>query len=230
MKRDSVSFVFPMFNEAENIPETVRRITALAGAICDDYEIVIADDASTDKSADVVAGLASKDSRIRLIRLKVNTKFGGALKAGLGAASKEIVVYTDSDLPAKEEDIAKAMELLKDADVVTAYSLVLKDASLKRIIMSKVYNFLVRLFFGLKIRDINSGLKIYKREVLQGLDLKSRSPFIDVEIFAEAAKKGCIIKQYGLIFDLRTRGQSTISRMSVVLRTFWDMLRYRFSR
>lgn len=230
MKQDSVSFVFPMFNEAENIPETVRRITALAGTICDDYEIVIADDASTDGSADVVAGLAAKDSRIKLIRLEVNTKFGGALKAGLGAASKDIVVYTDSDLPAKEEDIKNAILSINGADIITAYSLVLKDTSLKRIIMSKVYNFLVQLFFGLKIRDINSGLKIYKREVLQGLDLKSRSPFIDVEIFAEAARKGFSIKQYGLIFDLRTRGQSTISRMSVVARTFWDMLKYRLSR
>lgn len=230
MRQDSISFVFPMFNEAENISETINRITALAGTICADYEIVIADDASTDGSADVVAGLAAKDGRIKLIRLKVNTKFGGALKAGLGAASKNIVVYTDSDLPAKEEDIARALELLKDADVITAYSLVLKDSSLKRIIMSKVYNFLVQLFFGLKIRDINSGLKIYKKEVLQGLDLKSRSPFIDVEIFAEAARRGFRIKQYGLIFDLRTRGQSTISRMSVVARTFWDMIKYRLSR
>jgi len=230
VKRDSVSFVFPMFNEAENIPETVRRITALAGTICDDYEIVIADDASTDGSADVVAGLAAKDSRIKLIRLKINTKFGGALKAGLGAASKDIVVYTDSDLPAKEEDIKNAILSMDGADIITAYSLVLKDASLKRIIMSKVYNFLVRLFFGLKIRDINSGLKIYKKEVLQGLDLKSRSPFIDVEIFAEASRRGFRIKQYGLIFDLRTRGESTISRMSVVLRTFWDMLKYRLFR
>lgn len=230
MKQDSVSFVFPMFNEAENISETVRRITALAGTICDDYEIVIADDASTDGSADVVAGLAAKDNRIKLIRLEVNTKFGGALKAGLGAASKDIVVYTDSDLPAKEEDIKNAILSMNGADIITAYSLVLKDTSLKRIIMSKVYNFLVQLFFGLKIRDINSGLKIYRREVLQGLDLKSRSPFIDVEIFAEASRRGFRIKQYGLIFDLRTRGESTISRMSVVTRTFWDMLKYRLFR
>jgi len=230
MKKYNISFVFPMFNEAENIEETLRRTRALAADICDDYEIVIVDDASTDGSGDLVDKLSSRDARIKSIRLKVNTKFGGALKEGLKNASKEIVVYTDSDLPAKEEDIKKALELLDGGDIVTAYSLVLKDASLKRIIMSKGYNFLVHLFFGLKIRDINSGLKIYKRKVLEGLDLKSRSPFVDVEIFAEAARKGFRIKQYGLVFDLRTRGESTISRMSVVVRTFWDMLRYRFSR
>jgi len=96
--------------------------------------------------------------------------------------------------------------------------------------MSKGYNFLIRLLFGLKLHDINSGLKIYKRSVLQGMRLYSKSPFIDVEIFAEAKKRGYSIKQYGLIFDLRTGGVSTISRMSVVMRTFWDMFRYKFSK
>ncbi|MDD5427662.1 MAG: glycosyltransferase family 2 protein [Candidatus Omnitrophica bacterium] len=230
MKKYSVSFVFPMFNEAENIEDTIRRATALASEVSDDYEIVIADDASTDGSGDLVDKLAGTDKHIKPVRLKVNTKFGGALNAGLKNASKEVVIYTDSDLPAKESDIKKALELLDGADIVTAYSLVLKDASLKRIIMSKGYNFLVRLLFGLKIRDINSGLKIYKRKVLEGLDLKSRSPFIDVEIFSEASRRGFKIAQYGLIFDLRMKGESTISRLSVVARTFWDMLRYRLSR
>ena len=228
MKKYSVSFVLPMFNERENIEETIRRASVLAGQISDDYEIVVADDASTDGSGDLVDKLTLSDARLKSVRLKNNMKFGGALNAGLKNASKEAIIYTDSDFPAKEEDIKKALELLEDADIVTAYSLVIKDASLKRIIMSKVYNFLVRLFFGLKIRDINSGLKIYRQKAIEGLEFRSKSPFIDVEIFAEAAKRGARIKQYGLIFELRTKGSSTISRMSVVAKTFWDMLRYKF--
>jgi len=217
-----------MYNEAENIAETIRRAAALAEELCGDYEIIAADDASTDGSGGIVDAIAAKDARVRSVRLRKNAKFGGALKAGLEAASKEIIVYTDSDFPAKEDDIRKAIGLLENADIVTAYSLVIKDASLKRIMMSKVYNFLVRLLFGLKIRDINSGLKIYRKKALEGLDLKSKSPFIDVEIFSEAAKRGFRIRQYGLLFDLRTGGRSTISRPGIVARTFWDMLVYRF--
>jgi len=230
MTKHNISFVLPMFNEAENTEETVRRVSKLADEICDSYEIVVADDASTDGSGGIADALASADSHIKSIRLKTNTKFGGALKAGLGNASKEIVVYTDSDLPAKEEDIRRALELLDGADIVTAYSLAIKDASLKRILISKVYNFLVQLLFGLHIRDINSGLKIYKKKALEGLRLKSKSPFIDVEIFAEAAKRGFKIRQYGLIFELRTKGASNISRLGIVARTFWDMLAYKFSK
>lgn len=229
MKSSGISFVFPMYNEADNIAETARRATALARRLTDDYEIVIVDDASTDGSAEAVAEIASRDHHVKLIRLKTNTKFGGALREGLMNAAKAVVVYTDSDFPAREQDIEQAMGMLDGSDVVTAYSLVVKDTSLKRITMSKAYNFLVRLLFGLRLRDINSGLKIYRREVLQGMDLRSRSPFIDVEIFVEAARRGFRISQYGLIFDLRTKGSSSISRPAVVARTFFDMISYKLS-
>jgi glycosyltransferase involved in cell wall biosynthesis len=230
MKAGSVSFVFPMFNEADNIEATIRRAADLAAQISDDYEIVVADDASTDGSGRLIDLIALKDPHIKPVHLKVNSKFGGALNAGLMASGKDVVIYTDSDFPAGEQDIKKAVELLGEADIITAYSLALKDPSLKRIIMSKVYNFLVQLLFNLHLKDINSGLKIYKREVLSGLALRSRSPFIDVEIFAEAARRGFRIRQYGLIFEHRTKGLSAISRMSVVARTFFDMFAYKFRR
>lgn len=230
MIRYDISFILPMYNEEANISETIGRLSNFAKEICTDYEIVIVDDASTDSCGDIVDGLALKDPHIKSVRLKKNTRFGGALNEGLKRASKDIAIYMDSDFPAREEDIKKALELLNGADIVTAYSLVIKDFSLKRILMSKVYNSLVQFLFGLNIRDINSGLKIYRREVLEGLELKSKSPFIDVEIFAKAVKRGAGIQQYGLIFELRTHGKSAISRPGVVARTFWDMLVYKFSK
>ena len=226
----SISFVMPMYNEAANIEDSVTRISNLANELTGDYEVIIADDASTDTSADIVKGIASRDPHIKLIRLKKNTKFGGALAEGLKNAGKEVVIYTDSDLPVKEDDIKKGLALLDKADIVTGCSMVIKDMSLKRIIMSKVYNFLVQILFGLSIKDINSGFKIYKAKVIRDLNLISRSPFVDVEIFSEAKKRGFRIEQFGLIFDLRTHGVSTISRFGVVARTFFDMLRYRLSK
>ncbi len=228
MTKYTISFVLPMYNESANISDSLRKISRLAAELSDDYEIVVADDASTDKSADIVERLALQDKHIKLIRLKKNTKFGGALSEGLRNASKDIIIYTDADLPVKEEDVKKGLSMLYDADVVTGYSLVFKDVTVKRILMSKVYNFLVQFLFGLSIKDINSGFKIYKSNVLKGLRLRSRSPFVDVEIFAEASKRGFKVRQFGLLFELRTKGSSTISRLNVVARTFWDMFRYKF--
>lgn len=219
-----------MYNEAANIEGTLRRLSHLAAELSNDYEIIVSDDASTDKSADIVERLAEQDKRLKLVRLSKNTKFGGALSAGLANTSKEVVVYTDADLPVKEDDVRKGLAMLDDADVITGYSMVIKDTTIKRIVMSKGYNFLVQLLFGLSIKDINSGFKIYKAEAVRGLKLISKSPFVDVEIFAEAERRGFKIKQFGLLFDLRTQGVSTISRLPVVIRTFWDMLKYRFTR
>ena len=229
MKRYSISFVIPMYNEAENIENTLKAVSGLARDISDDYEIIVSDDASTDNGADIVSTMASKDTHMRLVRLPKNTKFGGALAEGLKNVTKEVAIYTDSDLPVKGDDIKKGLSLLENADIVTGCSMVIKDMSFKRIIMSKGYNFLVQILFGLSIKDINSGFKIYKAVLLKGLRLVSRSPFVDVEIFAEAKKKGFRIEQFGLVFDLRTHGVSTISRMSVVARTFYDMIRYRLT-
>jgi glycosyltransferase involved in cell wall biosynthesis len=219
-----------MYNESANIEETVEKVARLAKELADDYEIVLADDASSDGTGDIADRLSKGNAHIKSVRLENNTKFGGALSAGLKNASKEIIIYTDADLPVKEEDVKKGLTLLENADVVTGYSLVLKDDSLKRIVMSKGYNFLVHILFGFRIKDINSGFKIYRSKVIRDLNLISKSPFVDVEIFAEARKRGFKVAQFGLIFDLRTKGMSTISRMSVVARTFWDMLTYRFSR
>ena len=200
MTRQSISFVLPMFNEASGIERTAKAVTTIARDLADDYEIIIVDDASTDSSGDIADSLSRADSHIKSIRLRKNTKFGGALKAGLMAAVKDLVLYTDADLPVKEEDAKEAL------------------------------NFLVRLLFGLDIRDVNSGFKIYKRKVLEGIALKSMSPFIDVEIFCEAIKRGFKIEQYGLIFQLRTKGKSTISRFSVMARSFYDMFSYWLSQ
>ena len=228
--KNSVSFVLPMYNESANIENTINKISALAKEICDGYEIIVSDDASTDNGPDIVGRMASQDPHVRLIKLNKNTKFGGALAAGLKCASKDVIVYTDADMPVREKDIRKGLALLDKADIVTAYSLVLKDTSIKRIIMSKVYNFLVQILFGFHIKDINSGFKIYKSKVVKDLDLVSKSPFVDVEIFAEAIKKGFCIEQFGLVFELRTKGSSTISRLSIVARTFRDMFVYKISR
>lgn len=230
MNQYSLSFVFPMFNEYENIRNTIARASKLARELTEDYEIVVVDDASTDKSVEVVRGITEKNSHIKIICLKSNTKMGGAIKEGFKNATKDIVIYTDSDFPVKEDYIKKALNMLGDADIVTSYSIVIKDPKLIRIIMSKTYNFLVQLFFGLNIPDINGALKIYKRKVFEVIKPKSNSPFIHPEIFAEAVKSGFKIKQYGIIFEPRTKGKSSVVKINIIARTISDMLIYRFLR
>jgi glycosyltransferase involved in cell wall biosynthesis len=219
-----------MFNEIENISQTISRAGELAKELTDDYEIIIVDDASTDGSAEALETIAARDHHIKSIRLKVNSMIGGAIREGIKNASKEIIIYTDFDFPAKEGDIKKALSLLDGVDIVTGYSLAIKHLALKRIVLSKGYNFLVEFFFGLHIQDINAGLKIYRKKVFEDIKLKSNSPFISAEILAEAARKNFKIRPYGLVFDDRQKGTSRISRLSIIMKTLCDMIAYRFSR
>lgn len=230
MNRHSISFVLPMYNEREAIEDTIEEIRVIAKAVSDDYEIIIADDGSADGSGEIIDNLASENSHIKVVHLSSNTKFGGALKAGLKQASKDIIVYTDSDLPVSLLDIKKSLLLMEDTDIVTAVSIVKKGENLKRKIISRVYNFLIQTLFSTNIRDINSGFKIYKRSIIKDMDLKSLSPFIDVEIFVNAKKIGARIKEYSLIFRPRRQGISKVSRLPVIFRTFSDMLRFKFGR
>ena len=94
----------------------------------------------------------------------------------------------------------------------------------------KVYNFLIEALFRTNIKDINSGLKLYRRKVFEGVTLISKSPFIDVEIFIRAIRKELTIKQYPIKFKHREKGRSYISRPAVIARTFFDMVRFRFRR
>lgn len=226
----SVSFVIPMYNESQTIGNTVERLTQMAKALTDDYEIVIADDGSTDDSGLIADRIAEEDPHVKVEHLKKNAKFGGALRKGLKRAKKNIIIYTDSDLPVDSSDIRNALFLLDECDIVTAVSKVKKGETLKRIIISGVYNFLVQLLFKTALKDINSGFKIYKRKVFENMELISNSPFVDVEIFIKAMKRNFVITQYPIIFKHRKKGKSYISRPSVIFATLADMLRSKFSR
>ena len=221
----SISFALPMFNESENIERAINIIKNLAEEIASSYEIVIADDASTDESVRVVRRIQERDSRIKLHCLSKNTKFGGAFALAFKNATKDIIVYMDSDLPVTEEDIKKSVPLALEYDIISGYSTIKKGDTIKRKIISGVYNMLVQGLFGLDVRDINSGYKIVNKKVIDDINFVSKSPFVDVELFLHAKRHGFKVTQYPLVFQTRTYGKSYISRLPIIIATFCDMLK-----
>jgi len=229
MKNDvgrlSISFVMPMYNEKDNIAVTIDKVVMAARELTDDREIIVVDDGSTDGSGDIVDDLAKRDRTIRSFRLKENTKFGGAFAEGFRQASKDVIMYMDSDMPVGIDDIRKSFPLIRDAAIVTGYSKIKKGDTLKRKFISSVYNLMVRFLFGLDVKDINSGYKIVRRDFVKDLKFISKSPFIDVELFLHAKKKKAEVIQFPLIFNSRTGGKSYIARLPVILATFRDMFK-----
>ena len=225
----SISFVMPMFNERASIGNTVKEIKSLAGELTHDFEIIIVDDASTDGSGDIVDGMAQRDDTIRSFRLKSNTKFGGAFAECFRQASKDVIVYLDSDMPVSSEDVRESFPLIFEADIVTGFSRVKKGDTVKRKFISGVYNLMVQSLFRLNIKDINSGYKIVRRELVKDLNFRSLSPFIDVELFLHARDRNATVVQYPLVFCQRQGGRSHITGVPIILATFRDMIKLKFT-
>ena len=157
-----LSVFFPMWNEQDYIERAVEAAreeceALLAENDIADYEIIIVNDASTDRTGEMADALAASDPRVRVVHHPENRKLGGSMKSGFAAATGDLVLYTDADLPFDMHDVHKAMRLLRyyEADVVSAYRFDRTGEGYVRTVYSFFYNMLVRVLFGVRMRDIN---------------------------------------------------------------------------
>lgn len=220
----SVSLVIPMFNEELSIGHAIAcAVEALAPF---DYEILIVDDASTDRSAEIVRAEIELNPRIRLLQHEVNRKLGGALKTGYAAAAKEVVVYMDADLPFDPQVIGRAVRALHvtRADMIAGYRLDRTTEGFRRTVYSYLYNTLIGLLFGWPHRDINFSFKLMRREVLEAVELRAEGSLIDAELIVKARNLGFVIQQLGLDYFPRSRGESTLSSPAVILKIFRELI------
>jgi glycosyltransferase involved in cell wall biosynthesis len=226
VRKPSVTFVIPMFNEEENIDHAINAAVEALTQYTDDYEIVIVDDASTDASPAMVARRAAENPRIRMIRHHHNRKLGGALKTGFAAATRDLVLYMDADLPFDPDVLGRAMRAMQvtGADVIAGYRLDRTIEGPKRTLYSYVYNALIGVLFGWPHRDINFSFKLMKREVLQAIDLKAEGSLIDAELIVKAKNHGFAIQQIGLDYFPRIRGRSHLSSPAVIVKILAELV------
>jgi glycosyltransferase involved in cell wall biosynthesis len=224
----SVSLVLPMFNEEHYAARAVAAAREALGRTTDDWEIIVVDDGSTDLTQDLLKGLAKDEPRLRVFRNPLNLGLGGALRAGYAQAAKDIVVYTDADLPFDLFELKRAVRLLEaqKADVLTGYRFDRTTEGLRRTLYTLVYSALIRVLFGLRVRDVNFAFKVFRRALLGKLALKSEGSFIDAEFLLRARRAEATIIQIGVDYFPRSRGTSTLSSPRVILGILWDMLRF----
>jgi glycosyltransferase involved in cell wall biosynthesis len=184
------------------------------------------DDASTDRSAEIVARLAAENPAIRLLRHEVNQKLGATLKTGFAAARMDVVLYMDADLPFDPDIVSRALQAMKvtRADVIAGYRLDRTTEGFRRTVYSYLYNSLIGVLFGWPHRDINFSFKLMRREVLEAMDLKAEGSLIDAELIVKARNLGFVIQQLGLDYFVRTRGRSTLSSPSVILKILRELV------
>lgn len=230
-----ISVFFPMWNEEEYIERAVAAASVTCRELVDhgevlDYEVIIVDDASTDRTPQIAAALAAADPHVRVVRHPVNRKLGGSMRSGFEAATGDVVLYTDADLPFEMRELVRALRVLQtyEVDIVSAYRLDRTGEGPRRAIYSFLYNGLIRAAFGTRIRDVNFAFKLVRREVLEHVTLRSEGSFIDAELLVRAQKAGFTVLQIGVDYFPRTRGVSTLSSLGVIrtmLAEMWTLRR-----
>ncbi|MFM8268518.1 MAG: glycosyltransferase family 2 protein [Ilumatobacteraceae bacterium] len=229
-----LSIFFPMWNEEHY----VERAVAAALEVCTDlvgrgevldYELIIVDDASTDRTPELADGLAASNPRIRVVHHPENRKLGGSMKTGFATATGDVILYSDADLPFDMAEAARAVRLLRyyEADVVSAYRFDRTGEGSSRAIYTFFYNVLIRRLFGVRIRDINFAFKLCRARIFEHVELKSEGSFIDAELIIRASRLGFHIVQFGVDYFPRSRGESTLASGSVIRTILREMTRLR---
>ena len=223
----SLSFVIPAFNEEPNVAEALRRASTVLQACNLDYEIILVNDGSRDRTGEIAKSMIGTIPNLRVVENNPNRGYGGALKTGFYAAIKEWIAFAPSDNQFDFNQLSDLMAYANTADIVTGYRANDADPFMRRV-NRWGWNSVVQILFGYMTRDIDCGFKLFRREILQHVTLNSDGARVDTELLAGAKARGYKIVEVPLKHLPRTAGASTGANIKVILRAFRDLVRFRF--
>jgi glycosyltransferase involved in cell wall biosynthesis len=231
--RPRLTFFFPAYNEEENVEQTVRRALSEVGPLVGgSIEVLVIDDGSTDRTPQIADALAAEDSRVR-VHHQENRGYGGALRSGFEHSAGELIGFSDGDLQFDLREFSRLLERLDDpkkkpVDAVIGYRIKRRDPP-HRIFIAKTYNAIASVVFGLRVRDIDCAMKVFRREVFDGLRLDADSPFLSAELLIKLKARGERLAQVGVTHYPRAAGTNTGASFRKILRTFRDIGKLRLA-
>ncbi len=224
----SLTVVIPILNEEAIIEKSLTTLSDVLKTICLDYEIVVVDDGSTDRTAEILKKLALSIGRLKILRNSRNEGLGGALCHGFKHAAKDVVFYIDADMPFQYAEVLRAVKILEEsrADGVAGFRNNREQEPFFRRLSSMAYNGCVSCLYGIKMLDINCAFKLMKRNALKQLDLKAKGSFIDAEWMVRAAYGGYKIQELGVEYYPRPQSSSRLFRLRPIATAFWEMIKF----
>ncbi len=223
-----LSVVLPAYNEEANIERVVRGIVEYLDTLDLDYEILVTNDGSADRTGEILDRLAQELPRLRPQHHPKNRGYGAALRTGFDASRKRFVFYTDGDGQFDIHDLAVILPLATDEDhIVTGYRIERQDPFFRRLNAMLFGGFLVRIMLGVYVRDLNCAFKLIPKKVLNAITLESNVALINAELYGRAIRKGFGIREVGVHHYPREAGVQTGAHLSVILRTFKELFQLR---
>jgi glycosyltransferase involved in cell wall biosynthesis len=223
-----LSVFFPAYNEEASIKNTVEAAKKVLLRIADEWEIIIVNDGSNDRTGEIAGKLGEEDKRISVINHFPNKGYGEALKSGFYNSRYQWIAFTDSDGQFDFSEVTNFIRKQREtgADLVIGYYKK-RRVSFFKILTSRLWEVVVFILFGLKARDIDCGFKFISKEVVKTIPkLESeRGAFISSEFLIKARKSGFKIVEIPVTHYPRIRGAGTGRKLNVIIKSFIDLFR-----
>ncbi|MCZ6782326.1 MAG: glycosyltransferase [Proteobacteria bacterium] len=222
--RISLSLILPGLNEEANVEGAVRRAVKALERATDEFEVIVINDGSTDRTGAIADRLAAEDPRVRVLHNERNLNYGISLARGIAAARCDWISHNGMDLPFAPEDLHLVAPYLADADVVVVRRVSREAHAPWRKLTSVVNNLLLRLLFRPRVSDLNF-VQFYRRDYAQSVPLRSTSPaFVTPELILRAERSGRRVCEVTAEFRRRPAGKAHFGKLDDILWTLRDML------
>jgi len=223
-----ISVFFPAYNVESQIEETVVNAFRVIPKLAGKYEIIVIEDGSRDKTGEILNRLKSEYKNLKIIKHKVNRGYGGALKSGFYNSRYSWIAFTDADGQFDISELPKLIKKQKEtgADLVAGFYLK-RAVNFYRKVNTWIWQLIVRILFGLKVKDIDCGFKLIKKEIIDKIPkLESeRGAFISSEFLIKTQKYGFKIVEIGVHHFPRVEGKGTGAALNVIIKSFVDLFK-----
>jgi glycosyltransferase involved in cell wall biosynthesis len=224
----SISAVLPAFNEEQVIASSVAAMVKTFESLNVDYEVIVVNDGSRDRTAEIVRQLGQANPRVRLVQHERNQGYGAAVWTGFISAVKDLVFLTDGDKQFDVDELSLLLPMMDGADMAIGYREKRADPPL-RLLNAWGWKQLVNLLFGYTARDIDCAFKLFRRRILDRVDVHSRGATLSAEFLIKARRLGYVIRERPVSHYPRPAGQATGAKPAVILRAFRELWHLRLT-
>jgi glycosyltransferase involved in cell wall biosynthesis len=224
--KPNVSVFFPIYNDEHTVERVTRKALDALSQVAAEYEVLIVDDGTPCRAGEIADALAHEDPRVRVIHHAKNLGYGAAIRTGLANVRYEWVCFTDGDDEYDIYDLHKLIRLRDYYDLIITFRYT-KAYSGFRIFVSWAYNASLRFLFKTRYRDISTGLRLMRRDLIDELHLEASSPFIGAEIAIKTMLKGFRVGEVGIQTFPREFGSGSAASARNIIATIKDMLKTR---
>jgi|TARA_B100001093_G_scaffold426897_1_gene421038 glycosyltransferase involved in cell wall biosynthesis len=224
----SLSIMFPLYKDKRTVRKMIKNSLTVAKKITNKYEIIIIDDGCPEKSGFIAKKISKKNKKVKIIFHKKNLGYGAAIKTGLRYSKNQWIFQTDGDAEYDVFDLLRLIKLTDMSDLIITYRYK-KKYNTVRIIISWIYNVILRLLFLTNFKDISTGSRLIKKKIMKKIKLTSNSPFIGAELAIKSKYNGLTVREIGIHTYPRTFGTGSSVSFKNILLTIRDMVKLFFN-